>query len=232
MSESFSVENNIESEKRPEKLYRGFSVDPESLSLEMLKRDLVPGTVNKEDPTKIGDGNELGVYMSTNGSMVDSTGYSSGGYAGPIIITPRFVDRGAITNMIRLPGCGITVEIDTQDLPIRKPEIRKELQGHYNNGFQGEEWIADRVPAGSYRVVKLKLSVGAHDKELILDVHDFNDEQLLQAINTIKEQFQKKKQEALHFKVFLETLPEKERYNEYTLEKKYQSYKQVSASDV
>jgi len=73
--ESFTAR---EIKEQPEKLYRSFTVNPENLTVEMLQEILVPGTENEDDPTKIGDGNELGVYMSTNPRMVE-TSYAKGG---------------------------------------------------------------------------------------------------------------------------------------------------------
>ena len=220
--ESFNM-NKIESGNKPEKLYRGFTVNPEALSLQMLKQELVPGTVNEDDPTKIGDGNEIGVYMSTNSTMVESA-YT---HSRVSITVPRYNDRGGITNFITLPACGIVVEVDTSNLAVRPPKITKTLQGVYNNGFQGDEWIADTVPKEAYRVTKLMLSAHANDvNKVVLDINGFNDEQMLEAINTIKNEFSNRKQEALKFKTFLESLPERERLNEFFLKRKYEKYKQ------
>src|SRR3989344_2762986 len=103
-----------EQEKKPELLYRAFTVNPEELTVEMLSRILVPGTVNKEDATKIRDGNELGVYMSTNRHMVETAYASPSG--GLSVKTPEHRDkRGAVTNFIPLPQCGIVVEVRTEN---------------------------------------------------------------------------------------------------------------------
>jgi|SRR3989338_183035 len=78
------------SENRPEKLFRSITLKPEDLTLERLKQTLVPGNVNKDDPTKIGDGNELGVYMTTNFEVADKA-YARGG-ATTQIETPAYDD--------------------------------------------------------------------------------------------------------------------------------------------
>ena len=213
------IEITKESPQKPEKLFRAFTVHPEELSLEKLREGLVPGNVNKDDPTKIGDGNELGVYMSTNPAMVESA-YAAGGYSieGSAIEVPRHNSANGSTNIIRLPMCGVVYEIDTADLAIRKPEITPALQGVHNNGFEGDEWIADKVPADNCTVKKLILSEYANDRNRMeVDVSGLDDEKFQTAIELVKEKFAKKKAEALKFKEFLESLPEKERFKDARL---------------
>lgn len=48
-------------------------------------------------------------------------------------------------------------QIDTDGLDIREPFISDTLQGHYNNGFQGKEWIADTVPADHYDLYRVRI---------------------------------------------------------------------------
>ena len=61
-----------EIEQKPQTLYRAFTVDPKDLSVESLRQPLIPGASAQDDPTRIGDGNERGVYMSTNRTMVEA----------------------------------------------------------------------------------------------------------------------------------------------------------------
>jgi hypothetical protein len=45
----------------------------------------------------------------------------------------------------------------TEGLDLRQPFITRNLQGVYNNGFQGKEFIADRIPAKHVEVAGLRL---------------------------------------------------------------------------
>lgn len=121
--ESFAAR---EIKERPEKLYRSFTVNPEELTMETLRGTLVPGTVSKDDPTKIGDGNELGVYMSTNPHMVEAA-YAKGGGGSIHIEVPKYHDGYTIVNHIKLPSCGIMVEVDTAGLEIRPPNCCRRI---------------------------------------------------------------------------------------------------------
>lgn len=217
------IEIEKEQERKPEKLYRAFTINPEELSLEKLREDLVPGNVNEKDPTKIGDGNELGVYMSTNQLMVEKNySYGTNGIEAP----KHSIQYGGQMAYIKLPTCGIVYEIDTNGIDIRKPQIRPELQGVYNNEFEGDEWIADKVPGKNCKVNKLILSVYANDQKRVeLDVSGMDEQELQKAINLIKEKFDEKKAEALKFKEFLEGLSERERLANYmSLNAKYDNY--------
>lgn len=206
--------------RRPEKLYRAITVDPAELTLGRLKQILVPGSANKDDATKIGDGNELGVYMTTNKTMADSV-YSRGGGGVGAIETPPYDDSRTTVRRIELPSCGITYEIDSTDLPIREPEITQALQGHYNNGYEGEEWIADAVPPEKYKVIKLTLSRYANDnKTFKVQVEDNSDEGIQAAIDKIKEEYERIKLAAETFRAYLLSLTEKERLNGYKNKRK------------
>lgn len=215
---------NLKSEQRepklrPEKLYRGITINPEELTVEKLRQTLVPGTVNSDDPTKINDGNELGVYMSTNVTMV-ARAYARGGMGMRRIETPKYMDRGAVANKIDLPSCGVVFEIDTHNLDIREPEITQVLQGVYNNGFIGEEWIADTVPPESVRVCKLILAEHANDANaVVVEVADNSDEALQAAIDSIKEEYGRRKIAAERFREQIEQLTERERLNQFKIDR-------------
>ncbi len=213
---------NISSEQlpRPEKLYRGFVVDPEELSIEMFHKPLVMGQQNEDDLSKTTDGNEAGVYMSTNQSMVESSNYGNGSRSS--LKVPRYASSNGFENIIHLPGCGVVVEVRTQDLDIRKPKISPVLQGHYNNGFIGDEWISDEVPTQNYRLLKLILSRGANDPDrFIIEVNGDSQAEIESAINEIKAHAAKSQEKAETFKRFLEGLTEAERYNRFLVDKKW-----------
>lgn len=225
LHENFN-EKSKEKEIKPEKLYRGYSIHPDELSLEKFQETLVPMNVNENDPTKVNDGNELGVYMSTNENMVKHYGQNSAFVENLHIDTPAYDNGNGKINYIKLPSCGVIIEVDTKNLSIKKPEITLCLQGVYNNGMSGDEWIADKIPATSYRVKKFILNIGGSDlTRVILDVDGFDEKKLQEAIDYIKNKFEKEKQEAMKYKKFLESLSDNERVrNKFYLESKWKEY--------
>ncbi len=221
------ISSSQEKEKKPEKLFRALTVNPEDLSIKKLKDKLVPGNVNESDPTKIGDGNELGVYMSTNQKMVEYSYARGRGGRDLVIKVPKYNSGYGIINMVRLPSCGLVLEINTDGLDIRKPEITEVLKGVYNNGFEGDEWIADTVPASNYQVKKMILSNGANDRNsIIVDINGTDDLNIQKAIDFVKKEFSKKKKETENFRNFLDGLTDKERMNEYLVKKGWKKYKE------
>jgi len=221
------VKVKVESKERPEKLFRAFTISQGELTLEKFKETLRPLNVHPEDPTKVRDGNELGVYMSTNERMVEQA-YATGGDGTDYIEVPKYNDSGAISDKIILPSCGVVVEVETSGLDIRIPEISSTLQGVYNNGFEGDEWIADEIPPEFYKVKKLMLSRWANDRDkFVVKIEDDSDAALEQAIKEIKEEFAKRRQAAEDFKGFLESLSENRRIgSHFMLKRAWEKYKE------
>lgn len=156
--------------------------------------------------------------MSTNPYMVEKVYASGGTVDGSFIETPQYKDRGGWVNGIRLPVCGVVVEIDTKGVVIREPKMIQKLMGHYNNGFDGYEWIADEVSAEHYKLRKLVCSKHANDPEKItIDITGANDEEKQKALDRIRSEFEERRKTALEFKKFLESLSPNERMNEYVL---------------
>lgn len=217
----------IEAEQKPETLWRAFTVDPRNLSTENLHQPLIPGTSAEDDPSRIGDGNERGVYMSTNRTMIEAAyAHTSKGLSVP---APRFSDHGSITDKVTLPQCGVIVEVDTKNLPIRKPNIIPVLRGHYNNGFQGNEYIADVVPPENYKVVCLVLSRYPNDSErFVVDVPDTKPENLKGALEKIQAEFEVRKQEATKFANFLESMNPRQRLDDFRVRTKWQQYQEAN----
>jgi len=212
---------NQETKNKPPVLWRGFTVNPNELSIEMFNKPLIPVNFSKEDPTKMLDGNENGVYMSTNKVMSERayTNHSLGLF----IETPKHYDRGSFVDRIKLPQCGVILEINTKGLNIRTPQITSYLEK--NNGYEGDEYIADEIPPENYRVAKLVLKISANDPEQYnIDVSD--NENLGEAIIKIKAEFELRKQEAINFKEFLESIGEKAKIlSDHELQKKFDVYK-------
>jgi len=222
-SSKFSAKDvnfSAESENRPEKLYRAFSVNPDKLTIEMLSETLTPGDIAKADPALAENENELGTYMTTNERMAFEA-YAQGGDIG-IIKTPRHMDNGGLVDFVVLPTCGIEVEVTTASLPIRRPKIAPQWQGHYNNGYEGDEWIANEIPKENYRVIKIILAK-AHGDRNMTEIEIKSPQDLEPAVAQIKQLYDKAKIEAMVYKDFLETLPEKVRTNEYLLKRAWKS---------
>lgn len=140
----------------PNKLYRGINFSAEKLKgFDLSGKDMITTTearIDENGRKVVGDGNEYGVYMTDNQTMVNDVYGKPHGTGQPI--SKVMIDH----RMVALPKVGIAYEIDPQKaINVRKPWISSVLQGHYNNGFSGDEWIADKIPVGGYRVTKIEI---------------------------------------------------------------------------
>ena len=124
------------------------------------------------------DGNEYGVYMSDNLSMVTSA-YGDLHHDGIPIHNNLFI----YNERIMIPSIAVIYQINTDGLDVRKPFISDQLKGHYNNGFQGDEWIADIIPANNYALYRVRIGADI--------LHDAEDIDLLR-IKNISEQVKQK----------------------------------------
>lgn len=223
--ESPDIERLSDKEKneKPKLLYRAFTIDPEDLTLDAMTKPLVPGRKNKNDPTKIHDGNELGVYMSTNRLMVE-TAYA-GTPKGLSIKSPKYHDGYNVRENIPLPQCGVVVEVDTENLSIRKPQIAEVFKSHYNNGWQGDEWIVDEVPGNQYKVVRLIISQANESKKFIVDINGPKKEDMEQAIEQIRVELERRKRVANEYRDFLEDTDEKVRMSSLALKNRWEKLK-------
>lgn len=152
------AENEIgnEKEKTPEILYRGINLKVEDFLNFDTSLPLRPGThlIDADGNHTVGDGNEYGVYMSGKPAMV-KCGYYKGSRES--IKTEQFsINRPE--DDIRLPSVGIFFEINTRNLAVRIPKITPSLMGHYNNGFGGNEYIANEIPSSNFKIRELSLS--------------------------------------------------------------------------
>lgn len=110
--------------------------------------------INEEGQETSHDGNEYGIYMTDNPYMVEAAYGNPEGRGRPINSKIRFDMQ---TETVDIPAIGITYRIDTNGLDIRRPWISRLLQGVYNNGFEGDEWIADKVPSSNYTIEKIQI---------------------------------------------------------------------------
>jgi hypothetical protein len=217
-----------EKKPRPKKLYRGFTAHPLDITAEALVlQPLVQG--DSKDNTDTAR-NEDGVYMSTNPAMVEASYLHGFSDKRLLIEVPQYDSGRGTVPYIQLPSVGIMFEITTTDLDIRPPEMTPELMGVYNNGWEGDEWIADEVPPENHFVIKLVLSRTHNDSEQLKVPIDPNDPKSLEdGVRVIQEEFKKREAEAQEFAEFLETLPSHQRMQERTWRRIWQE-KQTKTS--
>jgi hypothetical protein len=169
-------------ENKPSVLYRGLKVDYNNLKdFEFsgidLKVNYAP-IIDQYGRKTVTDGNEYGVYMSDNLSMVTSA-YGNLHHDG----IPIHNNLSIYNQRIMIPSVAIIYRINTNGLNIRKPFISDQLKGHYNNGFQGDEWITDIVPASNYTLYRVR--IGA---DILHDAEDID----LSQVENISEQIKQK----------------------------------------
>jgi hypothetical protein len=169
-------------ENKPSVLYRGLKVDYNSLqNFEFsgvdLKVNYAP-IIDQYGRKTVTDGNEYGVYMSDNLSMVTSA-YGDLHHDG----IPIHNNLSIYNERIMIPSIAVIYQINTDGLDVRKPFISDQLKGHYNNGFQGDEWISDIIPANNYALYRVRIGADI--------LHDAEDIDLLR-IKNISEQVKQK----------------------------------------
>ena len=149
---------------KPSVLYRGIIIDYNNLqnfefSNVDLKVNYAP-IIDQYGRKSVVDGNEYGVYMSDNLSMVTSA-------YGDLHHDVTAINSLSICyERIGIPSVAIIYQINTDGLNIRRPFISKQLKYLYNNGFQGNEWIADVVPASNYTLYRVRIGEDIlHDAE-------------------------------------------------------------------
>lgn len=152
-------------ENKPSVLYRGIKVNYNSLqnfkfSGVDLKVNYAP-IIDQYGRKTVTDGNEYGVYMSDNLHMVTSA-YGELHHDG----LPIYNNLSIYNERIMIPSVAVIYQISTEGLDVRKHFISDQLKGHYNNGFQGDEWITDFVPADNYTLYRVRIGSDIlHDAE-------------------------------------------------------------------
>ena len=158
----------------PKTLYRGVVLPASEVNSGLLSQALVPGSekIDEQGRRVVHDGNEYGVYMTDNPSMVQSAYGSPSDYGDNLPDSPSFKWRGLPGSRVQAPQVGITYQIDTNGLDVRKPFILEHWKGHYNNGFKGDEWIADSVPAANHEITRLKIGRDLLHGPKVIEVGD------------------------------------------------------------
>ena len=143
-------------ENKPNVLYRGLKINYNSLQdfnffgID-LKVNYAP-IIDQYDRKTLTDGKEYGVYMFDNLNMVK---YVCGDLHHDGV--PIHNNLSINNERLMIPSVAIIYQINTDGLDIRKPFISEQLKGRYNKSFQGDEWIADIVPAGIIQYIVLEL---------------------------------------------------------------------------
>ncbi len=188
---------------KPQFLYRGVILNERILKgSPICGIDLTPPRPPQYDEQgrkTVGDGNEYGVYMSDNRSVAVT-------YASPKIEdgTPLnknvcITDRNLRTT---IPSVGIVYKISTDGLDARRPWITSSLRGVYNNGYGGDEWIADRIPVRNYVIDQAIVGEDILHPEKRLEFN--SDEEALLKIN---QELEERKKRLESFETFIESLP-------------------------
>jgi hypothetical protein len=169
---------------RPDTLYRGVVLPAaDILSGDILNQNLIPGSKPKLDEqgrTVVRDGNEFGVYMTDNDFLADRVYARPGDTTGDAMEgSPTFRGKYISNEQIKIPRVGVTYQIDPNGLEVKRPFITGYLKNVYNNGYEGNEYIAEVVPAEKHKVIKFRIG-----PDLLHEPKDFkvgeNPEQVLE----------------------------------------------------
>jgi hypothetical protein len=155
--------------KKPHYLYRGIVITQGDLSNFSFSKDLLPPQkycIDEYGRKTVEDGNEYGIYMSDNELMVLDAYGAPKNSCGELVSKTKV---GSDDKSIAMPGIGIVYKIDTQNLDVKRPFICNHLNGVYNNGYIGEEWIAQYIPSSNYQIMQATIGKDIiHDKETIV----------------------------------------------------------------
>ena len=152
-------------ENKPNVLYKGLKINYNNLQdFEFFGIDLKVNyapIIDQYGRKTVTDGNEYGVYMFNNLGMVECA-YNDLHHEGIPIHNNLLINN----ERIMIPSIAVIYQINTNGLDIRKPFISEQFKGQYNNGFQGDEWITDIVPASNYTLYRVRIGADVlHDAE-------------------------------------------------------------------
>ena len=95
--------------------------------------------------------------------------------------------KTAITKHVTIGRIEILYEIDTENLDVRNPSYGPFISYHYNNGYSGDEWIADKIPKENYKIISVTIGEDIlHEREEISNIQNL--QELQREINTIMEE--------------------------------------------
>lgn len=195
--------------EKPPVLYRGVKIKYELLkNYKFIGEEMkppYPPKIDEQGRKTVGDGNEYGVYM-TDYDIVARNAYAAVDQRDgtPINKSVIFGNRRESTV---IPSVGIVYKIKTDGLDVHVPWITSYLNGHYNNGMGGDEWIAESVPASNYSIDTVELGADTlHKSEMI----DANDIELMK--KELFEKIEKRKERLELFEKKIEEMPVNDRY--------------------
>lgn len=175
--------------EKPNYLYRGICISAEEFEQLKIHDDIVPlyaPQKNEEGKDIVLDGNEYGIYMTTSHIMAQKA-YGCPHTSGSLYNKEcLFVDNFNNRQFIHYPKIGIVYEIDTNNLAIKKPWIKSQLGGVYNNGYEGEEWITTTtdtipnhiIPKENYIIADIVIGSDILNDQITLDISKLTDEQI------------------------------------------------------
>lgn len=191
-------------ENKPEILYRGIKIDYNKLqTFKFDGIDLVvnyPPIIDKYGRKTVTDGNEYGVYMSDNLSMVEAAYGNLHRDGIPVSNLSVNYER------IMIPSIGVIYQINTSGIDVREPFISDQLKGHYNNGYQGKEWITDVVPSNNYSLYRVRIGSDILHEQQDIDLSKIDD-----ISKYLKEELEMRKYRLQVFASALEQMPTNKR---------------------
>lgn len=198
-----------------EKLYRGVCVDVDefknlALGDKEIRLNYEP-IINENGEKTVKDGNEYGVYMSDNKNMVEKV-YGNVHAFGEAVSTVKYRGLdGGIPKSVTKPRVSVVYEVNPGNLPnLRKPKITSVLEGHYNNGFSGDEWICDYIPKENYCVSMACVGYDSLFESKSFDMQGKSRDEILKLIESETTMREVRLKE---FASILETMPEIKRNN-------------------
>lgn len=180
--------------EKPQYLYRGIKLNYELLQqLQLYGVEIKPHyepLIDQYGRKTVSDGNEYGVYMTDNLTMAQQAYGSVRMVDGTIIRKDLRLNVSDRPTPLSVPAVGVVYKINTAGIDVHKPWISSQLTGHYNNGFQGDEWIAPSIPSTNYSVVEATIGPDwLHDSQKI------NVSNIVVAQNQIKMIVERRKQQ-------------------------------------
>lgn len=207
----------------PEILYRGITLKVEDFEQDNFSTTLKAGSdeIDAKGTHVVSDGNEYGVYMSSNPQMVKTAYY---GRSKESLLTEPFVKDLSLgtERSLNLPSVGVFFEIKTEGLEVRKPNMTQQLLGVANNGFVGAEYIADEIPSSNYKIKELCLSEGVYDKKATVYPIETK-EDYENAKQDILKRYNDIKAKRLRFRDEIASLTNDQRYNHRIVSKIYEN---------
>lgn len=159
-------------DNKPKYLYRGITLNYDLLQqVQLYGVEIKPHyepLIDQFGRKTVSDGNEYGVYMTDNLTMAKRAYSKVDMMDGTNIRKELRLNVADRPTPLMVPAVGVVYRIDTAGLDIHKPWISSQLTGHYNNGFQGDEQIAESIPPTNYSVVEVTVGPDwLHDEEKI-----------------------------------------------------------------